>query len=239
MSDVTAVIIDGVQINLTLENAPPINVTVAENPILTYVAIGEQGLEGAQGPVGPEGPASTVPGPQGPAGPQGLQGIQGPKGDQGIQGPEGAQGLQGLQGEQGPQGLQGPIGPEGPRGLQGEAGPQGPIGPQGIQGIQGETGPQGPQGLQGEPGEVLLASYDSTLDFQRGNTVAFATVADPTMTATKVIQPFYTSALDEVAVLGMRVTERSRTPGVGFELIGVAPSGAFGVYTIRSIVQGA
>ena len=49
MSDITAVIIDGIQINLTLENAPPINVTIAENPVLSYVAIGEQGPEGAQG----------------------------------------------------------------------------------------------------------------------------------------------------------------------------------------------
>jgi hypothetical protein len=41
-----------------------------------------------------------------------------------------------------------------------------------------------------------------------------------------------------VAILSMRVNERSRTDGVGFEVIGVAPDGAFGTYPVRCIVSG-
>jgi len=53
-----------------------------------------------------------------------------------------------------------------------------------------------------------------------------------------VIQPFFTDKLDEVAVLDMKVTEKSRTVGVGFDLNGFAPNGAFGQYTARCIVSG-
>jgi hypothetical protein len=83
-----------------------------------------------------------------------------------------------------------------------------------------------------------MATFDAVLDFGRGNMTATVTVPDPTMTATKIIQSYYTQSLDEVAVLAMRVVERSREVGVGFELIGVAPNGAFGTYTVRIITQG-
>jgi hypothetical protein len=89
------------------------------------------------------------------------------------------------------------------------------------------------------PGGVIVASFNSVVDFGKGGTVAYATISDPTMTASKVIQPFFTQALDEVAVLNMRVSERSRIIGTGFSLIAVAPTGAFGTYTVRVTTQGA
>jgi hypothetical protein len=107
--------------------------------------------------------------------------------------------------------------------------------------LQGEQGPQGIQGLQGEqglPGVIALATFNTTLNFGKGGMTATATIVDATMTDTKVIIPFYTDNLDEVAVLNMRVSERSRTAGVGFEIIGVAPNGAFGTYPVRITTQG-
>ena len=83
-----------------------------------------------------------------------------------------------------------------------------------------------------------MATFNTVLNFGQGDMVATATVVDTTMTTTKVIQPFYTDHLDEVAVLAMRVNERSRTAGVGFEIIGVAPHGAFGEYPVRITTQG-
>ena len=47
-----------------------------------------------------------------------------------------------------------------------------------------------------------------------------------------------TDHLDEVAVIDMSVRERSRSVGVGFEVIGLAKAGAFGVYPVRIITQG-
>ncbi len=91
--------------------------------------------------------------------------------------------------------------------------------------------------VAGEGG--AMSTFNATLDFGRGGMTATATITDPTMTTTKIIQAFYTNALDEVAVLAMRVNERSRTDGVGFEIIGVAPNGAFGQYDVRIITQGA
>jgi len=199
--------------------------------VVEATTTGATGIQGPRGEPGATGPAGAT-GPTGPAGPQGATGERGPTGETGATGPQGAQG------ERGPQGL---TGDTGPRGIQGDIGPQGiqgEQGPQGIQGIQGVQGIQGPAGAKGDPGEVLLASFDTSFDFGRGAMVAYATIADTSMTATKVIQPFFTQALDEVAVLDMRVTERSRTVGVGFDLIAVAPSGAFGTYTARAIVQG-
>ena len=83
-----------------------------------------------------------------------------------------------------------------------------------------------------------MATFNATLNFGAGEMVATAVVSDPTVTTTKVIQPFFTDHLDEVAVLAMRVNERSRTAGVGFEIIGVAPYGAFGEYPVRITTQG-
>jgi hypothetical protein len=53
-----------------------------------------------------------------------------------------------------------------------------------------------------------------------------------------VIQPFYTSNLDEVAVNGMTISESSRSAGSNMVLIGYAPDGAWGVYSFRVIVTG-
>lgn len=83
-----------------------------------------------------------------------------------------------------------------------------------------------------------MATFDTTLNFNRGNMTATASVVYAGMTDTMIVQAFYQNALDEVAVLNMRVTERSRTVGVGFEVIGVAPNGAFGTYNVRCIVSG-
>jgi hypothetical protein len=132
-------------------------------------------------------------------------------------------------------GIQGIQGIKGDTGIQGIKGDKGDTGTQGIQGIQGV---QGVQGVQGIPGVIQLATFNTTLDFVKGNMVAYATVADPTMTVSKVISSFYTDHLDEVAVLNMRVNERSRTVGVGFDIIGIAPNGAFGTYPVRITTQG-
>ena len=201
---------------------------------------GNTGPAGPQGLIGLTGADSTVPGPTGPTGPKGDTGDTGPKGATGadsvVPGPQGTQGSQGIQGVKGDTGDTGTQGSQGAQGVQGIKGDTGDTGPQGIQGTQG---PQGIQGVQGEPGVIELATFNTTLDFGRGSMTATATVADATMTGTKVVQAFYTDALDEVAVLGMRVNERSRTDGVGFDIIGVAPSGAFGTYPVRITTQGA
>jgi len=209
-------------------------------------ATGAQGAIGPQGETGPQG----IQGPKGDTGSQGIQGIQGAtglKGDTGAQGEtgltgakgdtgaQGIQGVQGIKGDTGLTGIQGIQGIKGDTGIQGIKGDKGDTGTQGIQGIQGV---QGVQGVQGIPGVIQLATFNTTLDFVKGNMVAYATVADPTMTVSKVISSFYTDHLDEVAVLNMRVNERSRTVGVGFDIIGIAPNGAFGTYPVRITTQG-
>ena len=83
-----------------------------------------------------------------------------------------------------------------------------------------------------------MATFDTTLDFGKGNMTAVSTVVDATMTATKIISAFFTDHLDEVAVIDMSARERSRSVGVGFDIIGVAKAGAFGVYPVRIITQG-
>jgi hypothetical protein len=87
-------------------------------------------------------------------------------------------------------------------------------------------------------GGGTMATFDGALDFGNNGTIASVTIPHTGMTDTMIVQPFFTDKLDEVAILGMRVTERSRTVGVGFELIGVAPDGAFGTYNVRCIVSG-
>ena len=75
----------GVEVDLTVEPIPPVNIEVEVGP---QGPQGEQGLEGPVGPIGPIGPL----GPQGPQGPQGAagpQGVQGPTGPQGPPGPSG------------------------------------------------------------------------------------------------------------------------------------------------------
>lgn len=87
-------------------------------------------------------------------------------------------------------------------------------------------------------GGGAMATFDGQLDFGNQSNVAYATIVDPTMTATKVIQPFFTSSLDEVALLGMNIQESSRTVGVGFTVIGATLNGAHGLYNFRCIVSG-
>lgn len=103
--------------------------------------------------------------------------------------------------------------------------------------LDGDQGPEGIQGAKGDTG-YDMATFDGTINFNRGDMVATASVIDPTITASKIIQVFFTDALDEVAVLGMRITERSRTAGVGFDVVGISPNGAFGTYSFRVITQG-
>jgi hypothetical protein len=83
-----------------------------------------------------------------------------------------------------------------------------------------------------------MATFDGVLDFLTGSQMVSVSIADPTMTATKIIQPFFTSKLDEVIVLDMKVAEKSRTVGVGFELTGFTPYKAAGQYNVRCIVSG-
>lgn len=244
MSDIYFTAEGGNDIVLEVQNGSIVELHITEpEPIAFEVQggmgpRGPQGEAGATGPAGPAGSDSTVPGPQGPQGIQGERGLQGepgPQGETGATGPSGPQGAQGSQGIQGEKGDKGDTGAQGPQGIQGIQGPQG------ERGLQGEQGPQGVQGLQGEqglPGVIALATFNTTLNFGKGGMTATVTIADATMTDTKVIIPFYTDNLDEVAVLNMRVSERSRTPGVGFEIIGVAPNGAFGTYPVRITTQG-
>jgi hypothetical protein len=105
------------------------------------------------------------------------------------------------------------------------------VGPQGIQGVQGE------KGQDGVSWDAM--TFNTILNFGDNDTAVTAAIADATMTATKIIQCFFTDKLDEVVVLDMRVAERSRTVGVGFEIIAVAPSGASGTYSVRIITSGA
>ncbi len=83
-----------------------------------------------------------------------------------------------------------------------------------------------------------MATFSGTLDFGTAGTAAYASVSDPTMTATKVIQLDYTDSLDEVCLLDMKIRERSRTVGVGFDVIGATLNGAHGVYSFRAITSG-
>lgn len=87
-------------------------------------------------------------------------------------------------------------------------------------------------------GGIEMATFNAVLDFGRGNTIAYVTIPDVTMTGTKIIEPFFTSDLDEVAILAMNVRESSRSTSIGFTLIGVAPNGAFGTYSVRVIISG-
>ena len=84
-----------------------------------------------------------------------------------------------------------------------------------------------------------MATFDGVLNYGKGGMTATVSILDPSMTDTKIIQAFYTDHLDEVAVLNMRANERSRTKGVGFEIIGISPNGAYGEYPVRIITQGA
>lgn len=161
-------------------------------------------------------------------------GLKGEKGDTGATGPAGPKGDTGAQGMQGIQGVQGPKGDTGPAGEKGDTGAQGP---QGLKGDKGDTGPAGADGKDGVSWEA--ATFNTTLDFGNNQRLVTATIADATMTATKIIQCFYTDKLDEVAILNMRVSERNRTVGVSFEIVGCAPDGASGIYPVRIITSGA
>jgi hypothetical protein len=84
-----------------------------------------------------------------------------------------------------------------------------------------------------------MAEYSGTLDFATGQSAAYATVTTATtITSAQVIQPFFTSNLDEVAVLDMRISESSRSAGSNMVIIGYAPDGAWGAYSFRVIVTG-
>ncbi len=126
--------------------------------IVTYGAVGPQGLKGDTGATGAQGPQGPI-GPMGPAGPAGPQGLKGDTGATGAQGP------QGPKGDAGATGTQGPAGPAGPAGPTGATGPQGPPGPSGSNVTiltAGTTGPIGPIYRDGQyrfiaPGVPLMA----------------------------------------------------------------------------------
>jgi hypothetical protein len=118
-------------------------------------------------------------------------------------------------------------------GSPGPAGPQGPIGPIGPTGLKGDKGDTG------EPGVSYVAdTFDGTLDFGSGRSLVESAVSYPAMTATKIVQVFYTNKLQEVLILDLKITETSRTVGVGFTIGGFSNSKAIGQYTFRCIVSG-
>ena len=163
----------------------------------------------------------------------GQHGETGPQGPQGIKGDTGPQGIQGIQGIQGVQGDTGPAGPKGDTGDQGIQGIQGIQGPQGIHGEKGEKGDAGADGVSWE-----AMTFNTSLDFGNGRTTSIATIVDATMSETKIIQAFFTDKLEEVVIQDLRVAEKSRSAGVGFEIIGAAPNGASGIYPVRIITSG-
>lgn len=223
---------------------------------------GIQGIQGVQGEAGPIGPKGNT----GEVGAQGIQGVQGIKGDQGDVGPQGIQGLPGPKGDTGPVGPAGYTPIKGVDYFDGEDGnspvvtlvgdqividgvtqPTHLTGPQGPAGQDGSDSPLGEAPLDGKQyvrrngtweEVIIMATFDAVLDFDKNKSIATSVISDTTMTATKIIQCFFTDKLDEVAIQNMRVTERARTVGVGFEIIGVAPDGAFGTYPVRCIVSG-
>jgi len=83
-----------------------------------------------------------------------------------------------------------------------------------------------------------LATLNTTIDF--GTSGGYKTVSVPyaNMTDTKVLQVFFTSKLEEVAIQDIKCGEASRTTGVGFDIYGFAKDGATGVYDVRIIVSG-
>lgn len=248
MSDITVTIPRPIKVTGTIDTG--INITMQKASVITseIQPTGAPGIQGPQGEQGIQGIQGER-GLQGDTGPQGIQGIQGLQGEKGDKGDTGATGAQGLKGDTGATGAKGDTGDAGPQGLKGDAGdtgPQGLQGEQGPQGIQGIQGPQGIQGIQGLPGadgkdgiSWEAATFNTTLDFGNNKRLVTATISDSTMTLTKIIQCFYTDKLDEVAILKMGVSERSRTAGVGFEIVGVAPDGASGIYPVRIITSGA
>jgi hypothetical protein len=159
-------------------------------------------------------------GAKGDKGDIGLTGLKGDKGDKGDNGSQGIQGTQGLQGIQGIQGLTGETGANGSQGIQGI---------QGIQGLQGE---------QGLPGVIALATLNTTIDFGTSGGYKTVSVAYPEMTLTKVLQVFFTSKMEEVAIQDIKCGEASRAAGVGFDIYGFAKDGATGVYSVRIIISG-
>lgn len=223
---------------------------------------GPQGAQGIQGPMGNTGPKGDT-GDQGITGPAGLSAYQVAT-NSGFVGTEsqwlasliGPQGATGPKGDTGQQGIQGPAGQDGHSPVVTLVGDQisvdgvvqGPhlTGPAGSDSPLTEAPVDGKQYARKDGGWVeivggsggAMATFDATLNFGSNKSIATASISDTTMTTTKVIQCFYTDKLDEVAILNMRVNERSRTAGVGFEVIGVAPDGAFGTYPVRCIVSG-
>jgi Collagen triple helix repeat (20 copies) len=178
-----------------------------------------------------------------------LSDLKGAKGDTGATGAQGPQGIQGVKGDTGLTGPKGDTGATGPQGLQGiqgvkgDTGLQGPKGDTGAQGIQGIQGPQGIQGVKGDTGEAGVSwvadTFDGILDFGTGKNYTETIVSFVGMTNTKVLQVFFTSKMQEVLVLDMKIAEVSRTAGVGFTIGGFSSGAAFGQYNFRCIVSGA
>src|SRR5271166_5337258 len=133
--------------------------------MVTYGAVGPQGLPGFSGAQGPAGPQ----GPQGPTGPMGATGMQGPVGSPG---PQGVVGPAGAVGATGPQGAVGPAGPVGTTGAQGPVGPPGPQGAVGPAGADGATGPQGPAGAAAT-GLVYQGLWNTATTYALNDAVSF------------------------------------------------------------------
>lgn len=88
-------------------------------------------------------------------------------------------------------------------------------------------------------GSVAADVFDVTLDFGTGDTFKSVDVSFPAMTATKVIQAFFSNKQEEVAVLGMTCGESARNPGTGFSIFGFTQLRAIGAYNVKVIVSGA
>jgi len=212
----------------------PIKIILSDEPAINL----KVGLE--TGPTGPQGPQ----GEKGDTGERGPQGIQGVQGTQGLRGETGSQGVQGEKGDTGPAGYTPIKGVDYFDGAKGDKGDKGEKGDPGDNGIS-EAPTDGKQYARKDAGWVEVTAsgdsamtFDTTLNFGNNQRLVYATVADATMTSTKIIQCFFTDKLDEVAILNMRASERARTAGVGFDIVGVAPDGASGIYPVRIITSG-
>ena len=83
-----------------------------------------------------------------------------------------------------------------------------------------------------------MATLNDTIDFGTSGGYKTKTIAYPAMTLSKVLQVFFTSKLEEVAIQDIKCGEASRSAGVGFDIYGFAKDGATGVYDVRIIISG-
>jgi hypothetical protein len=145
----------------------------ATERLLTWYAVGPQGVAGPAGPAGSAGPA----GPAGPAGAAGDTGDQGPAGPAGPEGPAGAPGAPGAKGDTGAAGAKGDTG---------AAGAKGDTGAQGSIGLTGPVGPAGSITVQDDGNQtlgVLLSETYGTVTIyipSLNKTAQILTKTDPT-----------------------------------------------------------